>query len=361
MNKIMTTLAAFALATASMAASRQPAIKLINRLAQIQKQGVMIGHQDDPMYGCSWKWEENRSDVKEVCGDYPAVMGFDLGDLELGKDKNLDGVPFDRMRKEIIKQRERGGIITLSWHTNNPATGKNAWDFEGDAVSKILPGGKLNKKFNSWLTMATNFINSLKTSDGHKVPVIFRPWHEMSGGWFWWGEGRCTAEQYKKLYRYTYNYMMRRGCSNIVWAYSPNLGDQTETVEHYEKYYPGDDVVDLIGIDIYQREPNNAQYQGWLRSELDVVKKVGENRKKLIALTETGYNNVPDSTWFTQTLLPVLKEYPICYVLLWRNAWDNPTENYIAAPGKTSEQDFKKFYADPKTLFVKDINLVNIK
>lgn len=83
----MTTLAALAIATSSVAASRQPAIKLINRLAQIQKQGVMIGHQDDPMYGCSWSWEEGRSDVKEVCGDYPAVMGFDLGDLELGKDK----------------------------------------------------------------------------------------------------------------------------------------------------------------------------------------------------------------------------------------------------------------------------------
>lgn len=63
MNKIMTTLTALALATASMAASRQPAIKLINRLAQIQKQGIMIGHQDDPMYGCSWSWEEGRSDV----------------------------------------------------------------------------------------------------------------------------------------------------------------------------------------------------------------------------------------------------------------------------------------------------------
>lgn len=356
MNKIMTTLAALAIATASMAASRQPAIKLINRLAQIQKQGVMIGHQDDPMYGCFWSWEEGRSDVKEVCGDYPAVMGFDLGDLELGKDKNLDGVPFIRMRKEIVRQHERGGIVTLSWHTNNPVTGKSAWDFEGDAVKQILPGGKFNKKLNSWLTMVSNFINSLKTADGKKVPVIFRPWHEMSGGWFWWGEGRCTTEQYKKLYRYTHDFMMRRGCSNIVWAYSPNLADQTETVEHYEKYYPGDDVVDLIGIDIYQRaEHSNAQYQGWLRSELDVVKKVGENRKKLIALTETGYNNIPDSTWFTQTLLPVLKEYPVCYVLLWRNAWDNPTENYIAAPGKPSEQDFKEFYKDPKTLFVKDI------
>ena len=144
MNSIMTTLAALVITTASMAATRQPAIKLINRLATIQKQGIMIGHQDDPMYGCTWKWEERRSDVKEVCGDYPAVMGFDLGDLELGNDKNLDGVPFDRMRHEIVAQHERGGIVTLSWHTNNPATGKNAWNCEGEVVSKILPGGKLN-------------------------------------------------------------------------------------------------------------------------------------------------------------------------------------------------------------------------
>ncbi len=356
MNKIITALAALAIAASSVASSRQPAIKLINRLSAIQKHGIMIGHQDDPMYGCSWKWEDGRSDVKEVCGDYPAVMGFDLGDMELGKSKNLDGVPFDKMRSEIIKQHERGGIVTLSWHANNPATGKNAWDFSGDAVSKILPGGKLNGKFNSWLQTVANFINSLKTAKGEKVPVIFRPWHEMSGGWFWWGDNRCNAAQYKRLYRYTHKYLTRRGCGNIVWAYSPNLADQKETVEHYEKFYPGDDVVDLVGIDVYQREPKNAEYQGWLRSELNVVKRVGESHKKLIALTETGYNNVPDSTWFTQTLLPVLKEYPICYVLLWRNAWDNPTENYIAAPGKTSENDFKLFHADPKTLFVKDID-----
>lgn len=361
MNRIFATLAALAIATASFAVSRQPAIKLINRLAAIQKQGIMIGHQDDPVYGCSWKWEEGRSDVKEVCGDYPAIMGFDLGDLELGKDKNLDSVPFDRMRKEIIKQHERGGIVTLSWHTNNPATGKNAWDFSGDAVGKILPGGKLNAKLNSWLDAVAKFVNSLKTADGQKVPVIFRPWHEMSGTWFWWGETRCTVKHYKQLFRYTHKYMSRRGCSNIVWAYSPNLGNEKETMEQYMKYYPGDDVVDMLGIDVYQREPNNAQYQEWLRSELDIVKQAGDKHKKLIALTETGYNNVPDSTWFTQTLLPVLKEYPICYVLLWRNAWDNPTENYIAAPGKVSEQDFKKFYEDKKTLFVKDINTVNIK
>ncbi len=354
-NKIVMTMLSLAMATSSLGASRKPAIRLINRLATLQKQGVMIGHQDDPVYGCSWKWDEGRSDVKEVCGDYPAVMGFDLGDIEIGKDTNLDGVPFDRIRREIIAQHERGGIITLSWHPNNPVTGNNAWDPTGDAVSKILPGGALHSKFDSWLKTMSDFIASLRTADGQLIPVIFRPWHEMSGAWFWWGDTRCTVDQYKSLYRYTYKYMMHRGGSNIVWAYSPNLADQTETVEHYEKFYPGDDVVDLLGIDIYQREPDNAQYQQWVRSELDVVKQVGEKHRKLIAFTETGFNDVPDATWFTQVILPLLKEYPLCYVLFWRNAWDKPEENYIAAPGKVSAEDFCNFYANKTTLFVKDI------
>ena len=52
---------------------------LIERLSSLQQRGYMIGHQDDPFYGLTWEWEKGRSDVKETCGDYPAVMGFDLG------------------------------------------------------------------------------------------------------------------------------------------------------------------------------------------------------------------------------------------------------------------------------------------
>lgn len=67
-----------------------------------------------------------------------SVMGFDLGKLELGSKENLDGVPFDRMRSEIVAQHERGGIVTLSWHPWNPVTGENAWDPKGDAVKAVL-------------------------------------------------------------------------------------------------------------------------------------------------------------------------------------------------------------------------------
>lgn len=331
------------------------ACHLMERMAGLQKSGIMFGHQDDPVYGTSWKWETGRSDVLEVCGDYPAVMGFDLGKLELGSDENLDGVPFDRMRREIIAQSQRGGIVTLSWHPWNPSTGENAWDPSGHAVTAILPDGALTVKFAGWLAKVAGFINSLRTGDGQKVPVIFRPWHEMSGAWFWWGSKSCTPEEYRQLYRYTRQTLEKAGCDNIIWAYSPNLSDGAQTEANFMKFYPGDDYVDLLGTDVYQFSADNSVYQANLRKELDVLKVVGEKHHKLIALTETGYQNVPDPTWFTQCLLPVIKDYPICYVLLWRNAWDNPKENYVAAPGKPTVNDFRKFYQDKLTLFVKDI------
>ena len=102
--------------TGVQAAIKSPAQQLIERLAKIQKQGYMYGHQDDPFYGITWDWEQGRSDTKELVGDYPGVMGFDLGGIEVGDKKNLDSVPFNRIREEIIAHHKRGGIITISWH-----------------------------------------------------------------------------------------------------------------------------------------------------------------------------------------------------------------------------------------------------
>ena len=64
---------------------------LYGRLLQLKDKGVMIGHQDDMMYGHAWEYEEGRSDIKEVCGAYPAVMGWDLGGVELDDTCNLEG------------------------------------------------------------------------------------------------------------------------------------------------------------------------------------------------------------------------------------------------------------------------------
>lgn len=331
-----------------------PAAQLESNLIKWQKKGYLVGHQDDPMYGTTWKYTPDMSDVKTVCGDYPALMGFDLGKIELGSDENLDGVPFNRMREEIVNQYNRGGAITLSWHPWNPVTGEKAWDNTGDAVAAILPGGAQHDKFCNWLDTVVQFIKSLKTADGTLVPVIFRPWHEMSGSWFWWGSKSCTVEQYKQLYKMTVQYMRDNNVDNVLYAFSPNM-DPNDTETNFLKYYPGDDYVNIIGVDIYQFDKTGAEFSKNLNNELAMLTKVGKERNKIICLAETGYRNTPDSTWFTHILQPVIDKYPIAYMLLWRNAWDQPEENFGPAPDKSCAADFVKFYKAKKTLFIKDI------
>lgn len=113
--------------TSSLAGKRSPRQTLLNRLVKIQKKGYMYGHQDDTFYGVTWQWDKDRSDTYELVGDFPAVMGFDLGDIEKGDEKNLDSVPFTRIREALVLQHERGGIVTLSWHPRNPLLGSTAW------------------------------------------------------------------------------------------------------------------------------------------------------------------------------------------------------------------------------------------
>ena len=107
-------------------------IALHNRLLEISKKGFAIGHQDDTSYGLGWNYKDDtttiKSDVEKVTGDFPAVFGFDLGWIEIDKSYNLDTVPFNAMTNLIIDAHKRGGIITISWHLNNPVTGGNSWD-----------------------------------------------------------------------------------------------------------------------------------------------------------------------------------------------------------------------------------------
>lgn len=334
--------------------------QLKERLEKLQQKGIMLGHQDSPVYGTTWKWDEGKSDVLLVAGDYPAVMGFDLGKLELDSKENLDGVPFDRMRKEILAQYERGGIVTLSWHPWNPVTGVNAWDPKGDAVAAVLAGGTQEKKFNGWLKKVSDFILSLKTNDGKLVPVIFRPWHEMNGGWFWWGANSCTIEQYRQLYVKTYHTLTEAGCNNIVWSWSPNLSDQ-KTVNLFLERYPGSDYVDMIGVDIYEFDNNDANYQKNLKETMDVMMAAAKKTGKMPALTETGCRGISQKKdWFTQALWPVLQQYPVSYVLFWRNAWDKPQEEaYLPGVGDGDIcKDFKAFTANKKVLLSKDIKKI---
>lgn len=92
-----------------------PARQLRRQLEASAASGtVLFGHHDDTVYGHTWTGDKGRSDVLEVTGSYPAVMSWDLGELETGSDKNLDGVSFDRIKSEVAMHAARGGVNTFS-------------------------------------------------------------------------------------------------------------------------------------------------------------------------------------------------------------------------------------------------------
>ena len=340
---------------------------LLAHLHAISANGYLIGHQDDPVYGVGWVGDSCRSDVKSVCGDFPAVIGFDLGHLELGDSVNLDGVPFDRMRDEIIRHFDRGGMVTLSWHLDNPLTGGSAWvkpdsltDQEKLTVASVLEGGECHDKFLSWLDTLASFLNSLETPYGVKVPVLLRPWHEHTGSWFWWGQNLCTTEQYKALWKLTVDQLKQRGVNNVLYAYSPGTEFNGDAAKYLERW-PGDEIVDVIGFDSYCT--NNAEdtvainnYASSLDLNLKALCDIAKQHNVVPALTETGMESLGKEDWWTSTLMPVLNKYPIAYVLLWRNAHNKPGHFYMPYPGQKTVSDFVKFYNDKRTLFVKDVN-----
>lgn len=324
---------------------------LLKNLKELPQQGFMFGHHDDPLYGIGWDGDADRSDVKSIVGDYPAVMSFDLGHIELGKANSLDNVPFSRIRAEIIAQYERGGMNTISWHLDNPVTGGNSWDVsDSTVVTSVLPGGSNHAKMLDWIDRLADFMLSLQTEEGVKVPVLFRPWHEHTGSWFWWGQAFCTDDEYKALWRMTYDRLVEKKVDNLLFGYSP--GTEPQNVDEYMARYPGNDMIDLVGFDCYQY---NGEYAVQMEKALDILAEVAQINQKAMAVTETGYETIPDAQWWTETLLPVLNKYPISYVLVWRNAREKENHYYAPYPGHASADNFVEFYNNPRTLFAADV------
>jgi mannan endo-1,4-beta-mannosidase len=297
-------------------------ISLYRNLKKLAEKGFMFGHQDDLAYGVEWRYKDGRSDVQEVTGDYPAVYGWELGGLERPNgENNLDGVPFKKMKQFIKQGYERGGVITISWHADSPlGATKGAWDTTHGTVASILPGGANHALYKSWLDRIAGFIGSLKGSKGEAIPVLFRPFHEFTGNWFWWGRNTCTDFEFVTLWRFTVFYLQQeKKLHNLLFVY--NTSDNWKTKEEFLQRYPGDDVVDVLSFDTYQYD--DPQKNDWFvkntNNLLTMLDEIAKEKNKLFAIAETGYEAVPYSSWWTDTLLKAIGDNKISYVMVWRN------------------------------------------
>ncbi len=328
-----------------------PSKEIIAQLEAVKGKGILFGHQDDLAYGVDWYYPNGESDVKRVSGDFPAIFGWELGGLELGNTHNLDSVPFALMKQLAIEADKMGGINTFSWHAFSAIDSVSSWDTETKVVEHILPGGRYHKEFMVHLEKVAQFFLSLKREDGQQTPFIFRPWHEMDGSWFWWGDKHCTKEEYKKLFRLTIEFLRGKGLTQMVVAYSPD--NKYNSVNEYLKYYPGDSLVDILGADNYHdfSIPGGEEK---VVSKLHLAIEAAKTKNKLAAFTETGLEFVADSTWYTKKLGKVLSDplvsKEISYVMVWRN--DPKVHYYFPYPGHPAAGDAANMLANPGILLL---------
>lgn len=326
---------------------------LLYNLRETSKKGVMFGHDDALVYGIGWEYKDKpgNCDVYNVVNDYPAVFNWDLGYLEVDSVQNLDSVDFTLYREQIIRAHKMGGVNTISWHARNPVTDGIAWDTAGNVVARILPGGDTYPRYRTWLEKIGVFMNSLVDETGKPIPVIFRPYHEHTGSWFWWGEALCSDEEYVALWRSTVSFLRdTMNVHNLLYAYSPNL---YWSKDEYMKKYPGDEWVDILGCDVYDLPQYNLVFAENLPRCLNILKEVATEKNKVYALTETGRSEIPEANWWTEAMFKHVKNSGVAYLVVWRNR--HMTHYYAPYPGQISADDFVKFYNDSASLFLKDI------
>ncbi|CAN5390852.1 glycosyl hydrolase [soil metagenome] len=332
---------------------------LFKNLWKISKNHTLFGHQHATEYGHGWSGEEDRSDVKSVTGSHPAVIGVDFSGFS-GRSPEAIVKFKENLRKNVTDTYNRGGVTTVAWHFSNPVSGGGFYwrdTVSLPAVRYIIPGGEAHDQYKEILDGIGEWAKTVRGADDNLVPMIFRPFHEFDGGWFWWGKPHATREEFISLWKFTVSYLRDSlNVNNFIYAFSPDNRFLTE--EEFLERYPGDEWVDMVGMDNYGDLGRNTYSVDTATLKLKIVSDYAKKAGKLAAFTETGLESIPDTIWWTETLLKAMKTHNIkmTYVLVWRNDIRSPTHYYAPFPGQVSVPDFIKFYEDPYTLFENDLN-----
>jgi mannan endo-1,4-beta-mannosidase len=331
---------------------------LFANLKDLSKAHTLFGHQHATEYGHGWSGEDGRSDVKSVTGSHPAVIGVDLSNFS-GQTPDVIKSSKESVRKNVVDTYNRGGVTTIAWHFNNPLSkGGFYWidSLSVPAVKHLIPGGDAHEKYKVILKGIGEWALTLKGADGKFVPVIFRPFHEFDGGWFWWGAPHCSKEEFIALWKFTVSYLRdTMGVHNFIYAFSPD--NQFNSESEFLARYPGDEWVDMVGMDNYGDVGRDRYAPETAARKLKIISDYAIKKGKLAAFTETGLESISNENWWTGTLLKIMKKdnMQLCYVLVWRNDTRSSTHYYAPFPGHPSVPDFMRFYNDPYTLFEKDL------
>jgi mannan endo-1,4-beta-mannosidase len=233
---------------------------LLGELHRLRHEGLAVLGQFTNFGSRATRHELLR--IERATGHLPALVGVDYADFRaLGSRRPstqalMNAISLDRRNRVAqaglrtrepnrvaLSHAQAGGIVTIGAHFHNPThAGKAGLRDPLDDVNRLLePGDQLHRRWRAQLDHVAAGLGELRD---HGVPVLWRPFHEMNGGWFWWGSKGPRA--FGTLWRDMFDYFTHaRGLDNLLWVFSPNMGEDAAG------YFPGSDYVDVVGVDAY--------------------------------------------------------------------------------------------------------------
>ncbi|MBN1408196.1 MAG: hypothetical protein JW956_10420 [Calditrichaceae bacterium] len=286
--------------------------------------------------------DRNSQFAAKYIGKTPVVWSTDMGFAKPGDTDSYLARP--DIVKEAIRQHQLGSLVTICWHAvpptadepvtfrpdfSKPAKPESLASVQGQLLDQqfqdvLTPGTELYKRWEAQVDTIAFYLKKLRDA---KVPVLWRPYHEMNGDWFWWG-GRTGKYSTKALYRQLYNrYVNHHELTNLIWMWSVDRAHKEEM--HYAKYYPGNDYLDIIALDVYGRDFSRVYYDSL----------AALSKGKPMTLGEVGNPPTPD----------ILDAQPgWSYYVVWANMVRN-----------TSKKEYEVLENDPRVLFKEDQAYIN--
>jgi len=310
---------------------------LLKYLQSLSGRFTLSGQHNFPASG-----ERNTLFAADYIGKTPVVWSQDFGfSAEGDKDSYLSR---PAIVQEAIRQHKKGAVIAFCWHAvpptaEEPVTFQPKPGADPSALLASVQGRLTDKQFHDILTPGTDLYKQwarqvdviasyLKQLQDAKVPVLWRPYHEMNGDWFWWGgryEGKYTTAA---LYRQIFDRMVKyHRLTNLVWVWS--VDRPSKPGREFSNYYPGAKYLDILAIDIYGNDFNQSYYDGLMALSAG----------KPVTLGEVG--NPPDPE--------VLEKQPgwVYWVV-----WSGMTR-------ATSQADYQKLLQSHRPLFFEDPEYIN--
>ncbi len=308
----------------------------LNSLNNNQEKKIISGQMTNNGINSVDSYNNAFNSIYSKTGKFPGIAGFDYE-----RDYPQKLYKISLTNKSAKDHFRKGGLVVLMWSANNPWTGGNQNDLTGSTnlIDLITKGTSAN---NIWMSYLDSIAKGIKELQDSGVVVLWRPLHEMNGNWFWWGSKSSTlpsSNDFQALWKHMFNYFTNeKGLNNIIWVYSAVAKSKKVSNPVYKDelfYYPGDEFVDIIGIDVYSDTLDIINYNKLI------------TMKKPLALTEFGCDrntalNKINSFDYMNLLNQIKTQYPkIIYWMSWNDFITNSnkdTINYSMINQKNSDK-----------------------